>query len=278
MVTNSQKTAIRANAVRIASVASMASSPSIRLLGVLMTVSVLSATMLGCVARAGSAREHLEIGLVVGRRVDPIASLTSIESIEDRACPVRQDLSPVVRRGPLGNESSYWIDPESRLGINARPEAVWLSRLPTLAASGQPAGAPEPRLVAVRARFPDEEHRALVEYREKHRACTVLVAVAGQTEWVDPNGSDWSTRIPIGVYREGAAFLSALLDERDGGRMQVEWADWPEAVAAQRVTRDSERRGLEALACDGEFRAEFEQENPGAVELLRAELSRVECP
>jgi len=201
---------------------------------------------------------------VVARDASNVEALVDPSSLLNRDCPVRHDLPTFSIKNSLGWTTSLWTAPDTRFRLTAAPREVILTKHPNSAGV---------EIVAARVRFSEIDQGTLVEFRERFKECQILVSLNGEPLWLTTNRSDWSVELPIGILETGSASYNALVD----GDSKILWADWPELDAALRATESSRRRSINMLACDGEFRAEFERKNPGALELLADSIAAVEC-
>jgi hypothetical protein len=207
-------------------------------------------------------------GLIVARNVADADLFQDWSPLEFRLCPVRQDLDIVAYRSPWGSVAEFWIQPDSRLEIVAVPREILLTEHP---ASRE--DVPGDEIVAARARFGPEDQEALAAYRNEYRHCTILISLDGEITWVATNDSDWTREIPIGLFRKH----SSIYDKLVSSDAEIEWVGWPALEEALRMTEESDRRALQMLACDPDFREQFERQHPGTLEGLAEQIESIEC-
>lgn len=236
---------------------------------------LICAAAIGCLGSGGRSTEGtaaapgpstIELELIAGRSAAGGALIDLVPGAEGR-CPVDESLPARQHRRPGGETTAYHVNAESQLLLSVRPLAFGLTRLRTGSETW----------VAVRAKFEAPVQRQLTVRRAAYPGCLMLVSIAGETRWADPNGSDWSEWVPIGTFAEGEDFVASILADASEGRVRADWLAWPEAVAAARATEASRRRALEAYACDPQQRAALEAAHPGAWERLEGELGAGSC-
>ena len=229
----------------------------------------------------------IELELLAGRNAMGSGLLDLVPGAEVR-CPVDESSEARVHRKPGGGTNAYHVNPGSRLVLSLRPLAFGLTRLENHRgdalvddageSTGDGFGDRSDSVVAVRAKFEPRIQAQLSAHRAKYPGCLMLVSIAEEIRWADPNGSEWSAWMPLGAFAENEAFVAAILADAAAGGPRADWIPWPEATAAARATEASRQRALEAYACDSELRASFEAAHPGAWPQLREELGAISCP
>ena len=256
----------------------------------LFAAAILTVSTLGCDAAQGedATAEVLAIGMIIARDAAEAALFGELDPNEYRDCPVQQDLPTVEWTRAMGDPSQLWVDPASLFEIRSRPIELLLSRIPESDPMRDPDLEPrsnhdrthgpskpgkKPSFVFVRARFAEEDQQRIADFRTRHSSCRILISVNGVSSWHSVNRSDWSEWIPLGVFETSSSGYIALANPS----WKTRWTEWSELNDSLEAAHRSRDRALRMLACDIEFRAAFERDNPGAIDLLTETMAQIDC-
>lgn len=147
--------------------------------------------VLALVAYASPERSSLELEFVAARRTAESSSLAGSIS-RSSFCIGSPHTDTVVYRYPDGSSEKFEVDERNRFRLSVVPVRIVLDRF------RDPDGR---ETIFASAELGSTDLQSAHAKRNDLLGCNLLVFVEGSVAGIDWNGSDWTEKIPLGVYR-----------------------------------------------------------------------------
>lgn len=222
------------------------------------------ALLSACTGAESATNGHLVFEFRVGRELVREIPDGEHRSQSPRDCVANPLERTIVYTSPAGATQPFQIDRDAHLRLRLAPVKIMLTEYHDELSPG---------VVVARAALSGDELEAASKFRELHGHCTILVAVNGETVWVDENGARWTDAVPAGAYKTEERARSRLAE----GPWPVVWKEWPALQRSMRFWRWRQAMDVWEYACNEEIRQAVDAANPEAAELLRKELDEIDC-